>query len=131
MMLSMSWRYTLDRSVVLALCGQLDYASAPALRAALSTAVVRDPRPPRIVLDLGGVTSIDRIGVGTLVVANRICAQVGVDLAVSNPSRLIRQLLGLPDDRQPDGPGASRQVAETTNSGAPGGEWSDVSARAG
>ena len=131
MTLSMSWRYTLDRSVVLALRGQLDYASAPDLRAALSAAAIRDPRPPRIVLDLGGVTSIDRVGVGTLVVANRICAQIGVDLAISNPSPLIRQLLGLPDDRRPDGPDASGPVTETTDPGAPGGEWIDVSARAG
>jgi anti-sigma B factor antagonist len=126
--LSMGWRYTLDRSVVLALRGQLDYASAPELRAVISAAAIRDPRPPRIVLDLSGVTSIDRVGVGTLVVGNRICAQVGIELAVSNPSPLIRQLLGLPKYHGPDVTGP---VGEATKPVTPGGEWIDVSARAG
>ena len=129
--LSMGWRYTLDQSVVLALRGQLDYASAPELRAVISAAALRDPRPPTIVLDLSGVTSIDRVGVGTLVVGNRICAQVGVELAVSNPSPLIRQLLGLPHDRRPDAPDLTGPVGETTEPFTPGGEWTDVSARAG
>jgi anti-sigma B factor antagonist len=129
--LSVGWRYTLDRSVVLTLRGQLDYAGAPDLRAVISAAAVRDPRPPRIVLDLSGVTVIDRVGVGTLVVGNRICAQVGVELALSNPSPLIRQLLGLPKDQRADGPDVTGPVGETTESGTPGGEWIDVRARAG
>ena len=108
MTLSMRWRDTPDRSVVLALRGEVDYASAPDLRAVISAAAVREPRSARIVLDLSGVTFIDRVGVGTLVVGSRICAQLGVDLAVSNPSPLIRGLLGLPEDRPKGSPRPER-----------------------
>lgn len=131
MTLSMGLRYTLDRSVVLALRGQLDYASAPDLRAVISAVAVRDPRPPKIVLDLSGVTFIDHTGMGTLVVGNRICAQVGVELAVSNPSPLIRQMLGMSKDRRHDGPDLTGPVGETTEPDTPSGEWIDVRARAG
>jgi anti-anti-sigma factor len=95
--LSMSFRYTLDRSVALTLRCKVDYASAPELHAAISPAAGRDPRPPRIVLDLSGVTSIDHVGVGTLVVGTWICRQIGNGLAVSSPSLRIRRLLGLPE----------------------------------
>ncbi|MEJ3746990.1 STAS domain-containing protein [Actinomycetes bacterium KLBMP 9797] len=131
MTLSMSSRYTPDRSVILALRGEVDYASAPDLRAAISTAAARHPRPPRIVLDLGGVTSIDHVGVGTLVVGTRICRQIGIDLAVSTPSPLIRRLLGLPETQRQDESHPAERVAATTESRAHGGQWLDVGARAG
>jgi anti-sigma B factor antagonist len=129
--LSMSSRHTSDRSVILALRGEVDYASAPDLRAAISTAAARDPRPPRIVLDLGGVTSIDHVGVGTLVVGARICRQIGIDLAVLSPSPLIRRLLGLPESQRHGGFDPAEPVAATTDSRAHGGERIDVGARAG
>lgn len=131
MTLRIGWRYTLDQSVVLALRGQLDYASAPDLLAVISVAAVRDPRPPRIVLDLSGVRSIDCVGVGTLVVGNRICPQVGVELAMSNPSPMIRRLLSLPEDRWRDRPDSTGSVGEAAQPVMPGGEWIDVGARAG
>lgn len=95
MTLSVAWQYPTGGSVVLVLRGGLDWASAADLRAAISAAVARHPRPSTIVLDLSGVEFIDEIGVGTLVVGSRICRQIGIDLAVGSPSPLVRRLLGV------------------------------------
>jgi anti-sigma B factor antagonist len=93
--LSIAWRYPTDLSVVLVLRGGLDWAGSADLRMAISVAADRHPRPSAIVVDLSGVEFIDEIGVGTLVVASRICRQIGIDLAVGSPSPLVRRLLGM------------------------------------
>lgn len=95
MTLSKAWQYTTDQSVVLDLQGELDYATAPDLRAAISEAATRHPRPSMIVVDLSQVGFIDDIGVRTLIVGNRVRNQVGIDLAVRYPSPLVRRLLGM------------------------------------
>jgi anti-sigma B factor antagonist len=91
--LTITWQHPTNRSIVLALTGALDHAGAVELRAAISAAVTRQPRA--IVVDLAGVERIDEAGVGTLVVADRICRQIGIDLAVRSPSPLIERLLGI------------------------------------
>lgn len=95
-----------------ALQGEIDYSSAAELRSAISAAVAHDPRPALIVVDLGRVELVDHPGVGTLVVAHRICRDVGIELAVRSPSRLIRHLLGMPG-HQPKS-GADSPVPRTT-----------------
>jgi anti-anti-sigma factor len=86
-----------NQSILLVLRGVLDYASAPELRAAISAAAARQPTPRSIVVDLNGVELIDHIGVGTLVVGNRICSQVGIELEVRKPSALVQGMLGMGD----------------------------------
>jgi len=95
--LSITWQHPSDQATVLILRGVIDYASAAQLRAAISAAAARQPQPPTIVVDLSGVEFIDDTGVGILVVGNRICRRIGIDLAVRNPSPLIRGLLGMTD----------------------------------
>jgi anti-sigma B factor antagonist len=93
--LTITWQHPTNQSIVLVLAGVLDYAGAVELRAAISAAATRQPRA--IVVDLTGVERIDEAGVGTLVVADRICQQLGIDLAVRNPSPLIERLFGFTD----------------------------------
>jgi anti-anti-sigma factor len=90
---TVTWQHPTNKSIVLLLSGTLDHVGAVELRAAISAAVTRQPRA--IVVDLAGVKRIDEAGVGTLVVADRICRQIGIDLAVRSPSPLIERLLGI------------------------------------
>jgi anti-anti-sigma factor len=80
MAVTITWQHPTDQSTVLVLAGVLDHAGAAELRSAMSAAVVRRPRS--IVVDLIGVHRIDAVGVGTLVVADRICQQIGINLTV-------------------------------------------------
>ena len=93
MSLHIAWQATTTDSLVLDLRGEIDYASAAELRTAISTAVTRHPRPPAIVVDLSSVTFVDRVGAGTLIVAERICRQIGIDLVFKNPSPVVRRVL--------------------------------------
>ncbi|MFC5001867.1 STAS domain-containing protein [Dactylosporangium cerinum] len=86
MTFSITARYPTNRSTVLVLRGVIDYDSARVLRAAISAAVARRPMPRLIVVDLQAVTSVNDVGVGTLVVAGRICQDIGISLVVRHPS---------------------------------------------
>ena len=98
MTLSIAHLYPLgSTSVVLSLRGSLDGAAAPDLRTAITVEAGRVPRPGSIVVDLTGVDHVDGAGVSTLMVGNRLCAVLGVNLAVRGPSPLIRNLLDLTD----------------------------------
>lgn len=70
----------LDRGqAVVRVFGELDLASAGDLRNVL-TDLLNTRAATSIGLDLAGLTFIDSTGIGTLVVAARICEQVGVAL---------------------------------------------------
>jgi hypothetical protein len=49
-------------------------------------------RPSWLELDIDRVTSVDRVGLGTLVVAARICASMGVRLTVNPPPDTAKAL---------------------------------------
>lgn len=97
MTLSITAQQTTNRSTVLVLDGVLDCVTAADLRAAISAAVAQQPSPLQIIIDLQGVGHIDDSGVGTLIVAGRICRDIAIDLVVRHPSPLIRQLMGMSD----------------------------------
>jgi anti-anti-sigma factor len=111
MTLSITAQQTTSRSTVLVLDGALDCLTAADLRAAISAAVARQPSPLRIFIDLHAVTDIDDTGVGTLIVAGRICRDIGIDLALRHPSPLIRQLMGMADHTA-GGPHPARRTAK-------------------
>ena len=62
------------------------------------------------VVDLGGVRGVDNIGVGTLVVTNRILHQVSIDLVVRRPTTLVRVLLGMAGTATGTGSVATRRL---------------------
>jgi anti-anti-sigma factor len=85
--------------------GDLSYATATQFRTAISTAIFSSPRPSRLVVDLGDVATTDQTGIGSLVVANRICRHVGVQLDVRHPGAILKPMFGLnPNDKSDDTP---------------------------
>lgn len=82
-----------QREILLTLTGELDYASAQHLRAAVTAALTREV--DAIVISLAGVTFVDSTGIGTLVVARRICGDMRVSLRVSDASPFIARLFAV------------------------------------
>ena len=94
--------------------GELDAATAGRLRGVV-TALLNRGGVTAIGLDLRGLTFIDSTGIGTLVVAKRICGQVGVRLRVSAMSRTVAQVLGVTGvspELEPSAPVAPRARQE-------------------
>jgi anti-anti-sigma factor len=89
--LSISTRFTGTRELLVTLSGEVDYATAQSVRQAISAALAPS-RLDTIVVDVSGVTFIDSIGVGTLVVASRICQEVGVRLRLRDPNPFMANL---------------------------------------
>jgi anti-sigma B factor antagonist len=80
--------------LVIALSGELDLASLPALAGAMDGLLSRPVQP--VVLDLGGLTFLDSSGVGVLVrIANHF-GQVRTRSA-TEPVRRVLEVLGLAD----------------------------------
>lgn len=80
--------------VVVAVRGELDAAASAQFRAAI-TALLNRGGVAVINLDLDEVEFLDSMGVGTIVVALRICQQVGVRLRVTAASSFAARLLHL------------------------------------
>jgi anti-sigma B factor antagonist len=83
-------------STVVAARGEVDVATAPALRDGLDEALDGGPGP--VVVDLTGVTFIDSTGLGVLIGARRRCDEVGRELrvVVSEPRILkVFEITGL------------------------------------
>lgn len=91
MSLSIKTHRQCGRETVIALHGEVDYATALELRAAITSAL-RSGIAETIVVDLAGVTFLDSTGVGTLVVAARICAEVNVQFQVIDANPFIVKL---------------------------------------
>ena len=72
--------------------GELDMATAPVLRSVLAT--VRDRFPPRVELDLSGVTFLDAYALAVLHLAVR-STPGNRRLVLRNPSRAVRRVLHL------------------------------------
>jgi anti-anti-sigma factor len=89
--LSIQTRRQGDRETVIALHGEVDYATALDLRAAIS-ATLSAGDVETIIIDLAGVTFLDSTGVGTLVVAARICADLTVGFRAFEPNPFIVKL---------------------------------------
>jgi anti-sigma B factor antagonist len=76
------------RCRVVTVSGQLDMNTAPRLEQALT-----GEAGPRIVVDLGGLTFCDSIGLSTLIVAQRSCRERQGFLRVARPSPFVLNLL--------------------------------------
>ena len=87
---------TLHRSgdeVVLRLAGEIDMLTAAQLSTVVNE-VLTDP-PPRIVLDLAGVTFCDSQGLGTLVVLSRKASHAQSLLVLTNVGEFLLRVLDI------------------------------------
>lgn len=71
--------------------GQLDMQTAPRLSATLEQLI--DEGVNRIIVDLSRLTFCDSIGLSTLIVAHRSCAERGGYLRLARPSPFLLNLL--------------------------------------
>jgi anti-anti-sigma factor len=92
--LSIQTRRQGARETVITLHGEVDYATALDLRAAIS-ATLSAGDVDKIIVDLFGVTFLDSTGVGTLVVAARICDDLMVEFRVYEPNPFIAKLFAV------------------------------------
>lgn len=79
-----------ENRLVFCLEGELDMASAPALRDAFA-----EHRAEDVTLDASGLTFVDSTGLSVLLSANRRWQDEGRSLRITNPSRPLRRLLEL------------------------------------
>lgn len=93
MKLSIETRALSQRELLLALTGELDYASAQHLRTTITAALQGEV--DTIVISLAGVTFVDSTGIGTLVVARRICTDMRVVLRVVDANPFITRLFAV------------------------------------
>jgi anti-sigma B factor antagonist len=78
---------------VVAPTGRLDVAGAPALKEALSEAVKNGP--PRIVIDMQGVSFVDSTGLGSVISALKQIRGSQGELRLAGPNQQARVVLEL------------------------------------
>jgi anti-sigma B factor antagonist len=89
-------------TIVLAVAGEVDMATAPELLAATRAALAEGRRRSvrRLSVDLAGVSFLDSSGAHTLIASREEAGRGGVALAVANPQPQVQrvlQLMGLDD----------------------------------
>jgi anti-anti-sigma factor len=83
-----------DRTFVIALRGEVDYTSAQQFREEVS-ALLASGALQVLVVDLKEVSFLDSTGVGTFVVASRICADFGVKMLLRDVNPFIARLFSV------------------------------------
>jgi anti-sigma B factor antagonist len=78
---------------VLALAGEVDLSTAGQLSAVVTNLLI-DP-PPRVVLDMSGVTFCDSQGLGTLVVLSRRATLAQSCLVLTNVAAFLMRVLDI------------------------------------
>ncbi len=80
-----------DDATLVEVAGELDLQSAPQLRADLARAI-ENHAPPRIIVDLGGVSFLDSTGVGVLVGALKRAREAGGALHFCGAQTRVRRV---------------------------------------
>src|SRR5690242_3320470 len=75
--------------------GELDYDSAPQLRAALRHVLAVRPAPQVLVVDLGGVTFCDSCGLDTLLQARLDAERQDTAVRLARPTDIVMRVLEL------------------------------------
>lgn len=73
--------------------GRLDVAGAPALKEAITEAV--SSGPPRVVIDLEGVSFVDSTGLGSVIAALKQIRSKEGELRLAAPNQQVRVVLEL------------------------------------
>lgn len=92
--LSVSVRRSPAEAVVTAV-GEIDLLTVTQLANAVNTLLADSPPPPRIVLDLDGVTFCDSQGLGTLVVLSRKATTAQSVLILTNVGDFLLRVLDI------------------------------------
>jgi len=79
--------------VVVALRGQLDVDSAPDLYATVDA--LRKRAVHRVVVDLGGLTFCDSVGLSSFVIAHKYCTETGGYLRLAAPAPFLAKALSV------------------------------------
>jgi anti-sigma B factor antagonist len=82
-------------SATVVLNGEIDIATAPAIRRFLMAAI--SGGDVHLAVDMSGATFIDAAGIDVLVVAANRAREAGGGLSLRAPSRQVRRLLGASD----------------------------------
>jgi anti-sigma B factor antagonist len=93
MALEVQTRQTEGGVTVVAPTGRLDVAGAPALKDAISDLARNGP--PKIVLDMEGVTFVDSTGLGSVIAALKQIRKQQGELRLAAPNQQVRVVLEL------------------------------------
>ena len=93
MALDVQTRQTDGGITVLAATGRLDVAGAPALKDAISEVVKNGP--PRVVIDMEGVSFVDSTGLGSVISALKQVRGGQGELRLAAPNQQVRVVLEL------------------------------------
>jgi len=93
MALEVEMRQVENGVTVVAPTGRLDLAGAPALKEAISEVVKTGP--PRIVIDMGGVSFVDSTGLGSVISALKQIRGSQGELRLAAPNQQARVVLEL------------------------------------
>jgi len=91
--LDVQTRQTEGGITVIAPTGRLDVAGAPALKDAISEVVKNGP--PRVVIDMEGVSFVDSTGLGSVISALKQIRGSQGDLRLAAPNQQVRVVLEL------------------------------------
>jgi anti-anti-sigma factor len=93
MSLEVQTRQTDSGVTVVAPNGRLDVAGAPTLKEAIGNAV--KDGPPRLVIDMEGVSFVDSTGLGSVIAALKLVRSSKGDLRLAAPNQQVRVVLEL------------------------------------
>lgn len=93
MALDVQTRQADNGATVVAPTGRLDVAGAPALKDAIAEAVKNGP--PRVVIDMEGVSFVDSTGLGSVIAALKQIRGSQGELRLAAPNQQVRVVLEL------------------------------------
>jgi anti-sigma B factor antagonist len=93
MSLDVQTRQADSGATVVAPTGRLDVAGAPALKDAI--AEIKSPGPPRVVIDMEGVSFVDSTGLGSVISALKQIRGSQGELRLAAPNQQVRVVLEL------------------------------------
>lgn len=94
MALEVQTRQTEGGVTVVAPTGRLDVSGAPALKEAIGE-LARNGAPPRIVIDMEGVSFVDSTGLGSVIAALKQIRSRQGELRLAAPNQQVRVVLEL------------------------------------
>ena len=86
-----------SEELVVRVSGELDITVRAALVEQVGAALRDGPPPPRLALDLGGVTFCDSSGLGALLDIRRLADEAGVPMVLREVPAQVARLLDLTD----------------------------------